>query len=316
MYGCLPGQGAARPLVFSAHLDTVFPKSVDLRLVRDADRITGPGIGDNALGVAGLISLAELLRRRPPLAGNLWFVANVAEEGLGNLRGMQAVVDRFKDDVSAYIVLEGTALGRVYHRGLGVQRYRITVRTAGGHSWVNYGQPSAIHEMARLVVSLVDIPLPSQPRTTLNVCVISGGTSINTIASEASLELDLRSEDEQVLAQLARQVEKIAWDAAHSEDKNFVQVSSERIGHRPVGSIPAAHPLVQLAKRCQESQGVNVSLGIGSTDANLPLSLGLPAICIGITTGGGAHTLQEYIHTTPVCQGLAALVSLIEPLFR
>ncbi len=167
VYARLPGSGSAIPLVVSAHLDTVFPGSTNLRITKNGERIYGPGIGDNSLGVAALFGLtwallgmSEHSQENSSLPGDIWLVANVGEEGLGDLRGMRAVVDKFTNRVKAYVILEGMALGQVYHRALGSKRYRISARTAGGHSWVNYGQPSAIHELAKLVTQLTNIPLP------------------------------------------------------------------------------------------------------------------------------------------------------------
>src|SRR5687767_9255743 len=196
VYGRLPrpqGQkSAANPLIVSAHMDTVFPADTDLRVTRQPERIYGPGLGDNSLGVATLFGLKWMLcEQNISLGGDVWFVANVCEEGLGDLRGMKAVVDRFGAGVCAYLVIEGLALGHVYHRAVGVKRYRITARTSGGHSWSDYGRPSAVHELARLVVQLTSLALPSHPRTTMNVGKIAGGTSVNVIASEATLDLDL-----------------------------------------------------------------------------------------------------------------------------
>ncbi|HEX9028131.1 MAG TPA: M20/M25/M40 family metallo-hydrolase, partial [Anaerolineales bacterium] len=214
VYGRWLGNGNAAPLVISAHLDTVFPEATDLSVRREADKIAGPGIGDNSLGVAGLLGLVWVLRERGvTLPGDLWLVANVCEEGLGDLRGMRAVVDRFSDQVIAYLILEGLALGQIYHRGLGVQRFRITAATHGGHSWVDYGRPSAVHELAALVTRITALSLPAEPRTSLNVGVIAGGTSINTIAAEAHLELDLRSEGEQALNNLVSQVKALVQAA-------------------------------------------------------------------------------------------------------
>lgn len=313
VYGRLPGQGAAPPLVISAHIDTVFPIATDLQVSRDDHKIAGPGIGDNALGVAGLVGLLWALKRRnSPLPGDIWLVANVGEEGLGDLRGIRAVVNRFGAQVVAYLVLEGMALGQVYHRGLGVRRYRIAVNTAGGHSWVDHGRPSAIHELAELVTRLVALELPERPRTTLNVGIISGGTSINTIAAHAELELDLRSEGARALAGLAEKVELLVKGA----NRPGILVHSQVIGQRPPGKLPTSHPLVRLAEECLEGLGLRANLGVGSTDANIPLSQGIPAICIGLTTGGGAHTVNEYINTAPVAQGLAQLLSIVEGAFR
>ncbi|OGO35514.1 MAG: hypothetical protein A2W35_21385 [Chloroflexi bacterium RBG_16_57_11] len=315
VFARIQGQGQMRPVVVSAHLDTVFPYGTDLQVQREADKVFGPGIGDNSLGLAGLFGLLWALRHtdsQAALPGDVWLVANVGEEGLGDLRGMRAVVDHFGDSVCAYLVLEGMALGQIYYRGLGVQRYRITVNTTGGHSWVDYGKPSAIHELGNLIGRLAALPVSAQPRSSLNVGVIAGGTSVNTIAPEAHLELDLRSESAVALSQLVRQVETLVSTANRSD----VQVSLALIGRRPAGKLPASHPLVRLAKRCLQAQGIQPNLTIGSTDANVPLSRGLPAICIGLSTGYGAHTANEYIHVGPLYQGLAQMAALVEGIFQ
>ncbi len=304
----LPGLTAGPPLVVSAHLDTVFPASVDLSLTQTDTRISGPGIGDNSLGLAGLFSLIWLLReRRVTLPGDLWLVANVCEEGLGDLKGMQAVVNRFGAAPFAYLVVEGMGLGEIYHRGLGVQRYRVTIATPGGHSWIDYGRPSAIHEMAQFIDRLTSLPLPSSPRTTLNVGVISGGTSVNTIASQAWMELDLRSESPSALAGLIQEVERLVAMANHLD----VHCRAEVIGRRPVGDIPKNHPLVRLARDIIRGLGIRPTPGIGSTDANIPLSRGFPSICIGLTNGSGAHTLKEYIRTQALSTGIEQLFQLV-----
>jgi len=280
-----------------------------LEVKRNGERIFGPGLGDNSLGVAALFGLLWALReRRLQSGGDIWFVANVGEEGLGNLRGMKAVVERFGGDVQAYLVLEGLALGHVYHRAVGVKRYRVTARTTGGHSWSDYGKPSAIHELAKFIVQLTALELPGHPRTTTNVGKISGGTSVNVIASEASLDLDLRSEGQASLAQLIAAVERLIGHANRSD----IQVEAEVIGQRPAGEMSPTHPLVNLAEECLREQGLNPILTSGSTDANVPLSKGYPAVVLGISTGGSAHTVKEYIHTEPVEKGMEQLVMFVE----
>lgn len=311
---CLKGRGQQPPLIVSAHLDTVFPLETDLRLRRAGEEIHGPGIGDNSLGVAGLFGLLWGLKAAGPLPGDLWLAANVGEEGLGNLCGMRALVQRFGSEVSAYLVLEGMSLGQVYHRGLGVERYRISVRTPGGHSWVDYGKPSAIHELARLVNRLTALELPLQPRTTLNVGVISGGTTVNTIAAQAQIEVDLRSEGARALENLAFRVQQAAQATPLAQ--GAVEVQCELIGKRPAGKILAGSWLVRLAQRCLRAQGIEPHLSIGSTDANIPLSLGYPAVCIGLTRGAGAHTPSESIQTRPLEQGLGQLLLLVEGIFQ
>jgi tripeptide aminopeptidase len=342
-----------QPLIVSAHLDTVFSLNIDLSIKREQERLLAPGIGDNSMGVAGLIGLVWALRqRRLSLPGDLWLVANVCEEGLGNLRGMQAIVNRFEPhrkhssrrpgpsqtrSVSkpplagtgitppragtgttppragtgttplAYIIVEGMALGQIYQRGLGVRRYRLQVQTAGGHSWIDYGQPSAVHELTALSTSIIALKLPREPRTTLNVGIISGGSSVNTIAAEAMLELDLRSENTETLEDVVRQVEQIV----SAPQKPGVTVKLELIGKRPAGEIPAEHQLVKLAQNCLREVGVEPRLNIGSTDANLPLSLGFPSIAIGLTTGGRAHTVHEFMNIAPLEKGMEQLVKLV-----
>ena len=308
VFARLNSGGERPPLIVSAHLDTVFPAETDLRFARGPDLIHGPGLGDNSLGVAALFGLLWSIRERairPP--GDIWFVANVCEEGLGDLRGMRAVVDRFGKDVHAYLVLEGLALGHVYHRAVGVKRYRVTARTAGGHSWSDYGQPSAVHELAKLVVDLASLSVPTYPRTTMNVGKISGGTSVNVIASEASFDLDLRSEGPEALTALISTAEKII----HKANRSGVTIEARVIGQRPAGAISTNHPLVLLAQDCLREQGLEAGLISGSTDANVPLSKSYPAVVLGITTGGGAHTVHEYINTTPVTQGMEQLVRFV-----
>ncbi len=311
--GRLPGRGSKLPIVVSAHLDTVFPSGTDLGYERLEERIIGPGIGDNAIGLAGLLGLVWALNlQRVNLSSDLWLVANVGEEGLGDLRGMREVVNRFSDQIQAYVVLEGMALGQVYHRGLGVGRFRIKVNTSGGHSWVDYGKPSAVHELAQIATRLLGIQIPEKPRTSLNVGVISGGTSVNTIAAEASLDLDLRSEDVDALQELVKSVQNVLQDSQNPG----VQVSIELIGQRPVGEIAVNHPLVALAIQGLEMVGVQPRLNIGSTDANIPLSLGYPTICLGLTTGNGAHTVNEYINIPALELGLKQLLLVIKGLDR
>lgn len=312
VYALLKGSGGQRPVVLSAHLDTVFPHSVELTVQREAERVLGPGLGDNALGVAGLFGLLWALHARgQTLPGDIWLVANSCEEGLGDLRGIRRVVERFQDRPAAYVVLEGIALGQVYHRGLGVRRLRITVRTQGGHSWIDYGQPSAIHELTALSNRITALELPRRPRTTLNIGVIAGGSSVNTIAPQASLDLDLRSEEPEALARLAGQVEALAA----ASEKPGVSCSVEVTGERPAGEIPADHPLVKKAAGVLRELEIEPHLNIGSTDANWPLSRGLPAVTIGLSTGGKGHTVHEFVNLPPLALGLEQLVRLAAKLW-
>ena len=310
VYARLPGKNKkAKPLIVSAHLDTVFPANVNLEGREEAGKIYGPGIGDNSLGLAALIGILWSLRaRRFELHRDLWLAANIGEEGLGDLKGMRAVVERFGDRVAGYLILEGLALGHVYCRAIGVKRYRISARTAGGHSWSDYGQPSAVHELASLVTQLVSMKLPHHPRTTMNVGTISGGTGINVLASESHCELDLRSEDPATLTKLAEQAESLIQKA----NRPGVTVVAEVIGQRPAGELAEDHPFVQAAIEATRAGGMEAVITSGSTDANIPLSKGIPAVVMGITTGGGAHTVHEYINVDPVSVGMESVLMFVE----
>jgi len=298
-----------KPLIVSAHMDTVFPLEMDLSIRREGDKVFGIGIGDNSLGVAALFGLIWMLKeKRTQPIGELWFVANTGEEGLGDLHGMKSVVERFGSNVLAYLVLEGMALGHVYHKAVGVKRYRITARTQGGHSWSDYGRPSAVLELTRLIGQLTSLKLPSQPRTTLNVGKINGGTSINVIPADAWMELDLRSEGPDELADLVWRVDQLIGNLSSPE----VQIETSVIGERPVGEISVNHPLVRLAEACLKEQGLDAVMTSGSTDANVPLSKGYPSLVLGVSTGGGAHTKNEFIQTAPIRLGMGQLVRFVE----
>jgi acetylornithine deacetylase/succinyl-diaminopimelate desuccinylase-like protein len=300
----------ARPVLVTAHTDTVFPADTLLTLSRTPERITGPGIGDNSLGVAGLCGLVWALEGEA-LPGDVILAANVGEEGLGDLRGMRRVIERFGERARATIVLEGMALGHIYHAGIGVRRYRMTARAEGGHSWLHFGRPSAIHALVRLGARITDLVVPSAPKTTFNIGTIGGGTSINTIAREATFDLDLRSEDSAILKALAARVEELAA----SFDTSGVQLETQIVGDRPSGFIPRDHPLVQLAARVLREAGLPCSFESGSTDANVPLSLGLPCIVMGLACGGNSHRPDEYIETRDVGRGLQVLANVVRGAF-
>lgn len=300
--------GTAARVVVSAHLDTVFPAGTDLTVRRENAHVYGPGIGDNSTGLAGLLTLAQMLGRyemKPER--DIWFVANVGEEGLGDLRGMRRVVERF-GGAARYIVVEGGLFGQIFHRGIAVRRYRITARTPGGHSWGSFGHASAIHELARLVVAIDHLDTPSSPKTTYNIGIIEGGRSVNTIAERASLLLDLRSESSDALAQLVAKVERLVAKLAKRPE---VTVEMEMIGNRPLGAIPADAPLVSWAYAALRAAGQKqIEFVAGSTDANAPLSKGYEAVCIGLARASNTHRLDEYVDTRYLADGLTQLLLL------
>ncbi|HEY8394427.1 MAG TPA: M20/M25/M40 family metallo-hydrolase [Thermaerobacter sp.] len=304
-----PAESQAGPVVISAHLDTVFPAGTPIRVRRRGNRLYAPGIGDNASSVACLLMLAEALAATPfaPHLPVIWLF-NTGEEGLGNLRGMRHFLDTLPRAPAAVLVVDG-GLGMISYRGIGSRRLRAVFTGPGGHSWKDFGRPSAIHGAGRAVARLSGLPVPSRPRTTWNVGRIQGGTTVNTIAARCELEIDLRSEDGSTLRELEQAVRRELRAAAREEG---VEVAVEVIGHRPEGSLPPDHDLVCLVRAAMAACGVPVHELAASTDANLPLSRGIAAVTFGIRHGDGAHTLNEYIDRTDLDRGLRlALLALL-----
>ncbi len=309
VYGRRPGSAKMLALLIAAHIDTVFPRDTDLTVRYEGDRVYGPGLGDNSVGVAGMLHLAQVMQQYDlPNQGDIWFVGNVGEEGLGDLRGMRAAIERLQHQLGAAIALEGCDFGSLHHQAIGVRRYRISVTAVGGHSWGDFGNPSAIHVLVRLANRLTEIMPPRKPRTTYNIGVIEGGTSINSIAQNANLLLDMRSVDLRELNRLVRQVDTLI-EATRTENPG-VQITTDLVGDRPAGAIPRTHPLVQAATNAYRLVGARVAYQQGSTDANIPLSRGIPAVCMGLTDGGNAHRQDEYIKPANLGRGTQALLLL------
>ena len=314
VYGMVPGSGEGKPIVVSAHLDTVFDHGTDLstRVEKKGSsirRIYGPGIADNSLGVAGLIVLASVFRDQALTPqSDVWLTANACEEGLGDLKGMKALVERFGHE-AVYIVIEGGSFGLVFHEAVGVNRFLIEVRTPGGHSWGDYGKPSAIHELSSLINRITAIELPAKPKTTVNVGVIEGGTTINVIASHAQCQLDLRSGSKKHLQTLTTEVRRLAEETSRLPN---VQVSMRPIGRRPSGRISPETEVVKNALSALKHVGYSSpELVAGSTDASVPLSLGIPSVCIGLAKSGNTHRTDEFVDITMLPQGLQQLLLLV-----
>ncbi len=308
VYGLLPGENADCPgLLVMAHIDTVFPAKTDLTLQEKSSTLHGPGLGDNSIGVAGILGLARfLLENNIRPACNLWFVATSREEGLGNLDGARLAYNTLRDRIGTVINVEGLAYGYVYHAGIAVRRLHITAHAQGGHSWLHFGRPSATHAIVRLGAAITNVRVPQSPRTTYNIGLIEGGHSINSIATEAGLWLDMRSEDTSALATLERNIRAEVARLETSEVRFEINV----VGDRPAGSIDLAHPLIVGALAALEQTGVRGTLQIGSTDGNIPLADGCPTVTVGITRGGNAHRLDEFIEKDPIHQGMRHLAIL------
>lgn len=305
------GTRRGKALLLAAHTDTVFPLGTDLTVRESAGRLHGPGIGDNSLAVAALLTLPRILdeaglRTRE----DLLLCANTGEEGLGDLRGIKQAMADHGGALGAVIAMEGLNLGRVTHQAVGSRRLRITVEGPGGHSWGAFGNPSAIHVLGEIIAAIARLPVPREPKTTYNIGQIEGGVSVNTIAPRASLVLDLRSIDPAALNALVGQVEAIVRGAGRGE----IRIGSEVIGDRPAGRLAADAPLMLATLATLRELGIEPTLDASSTDANVPLALGIPAVCIGMTRGGHAHRLDEYIELAPIGRGMQQLILLVAAL--
>jgi acetylornithine deacetylase/succinyl-diaminopimelate desuccinylase-like protein len=301
--GRIPGRRSDRSVLLAAHIDTVFPRSVDVTPRRTGDRLFGPGIGDNTISTATVVFVKAILDRLQIMPDvDILVTGNVGEEGLGDLRGMRAVMDDHPD-IGAAIAVEGHALGRVTHQAVGSRRLEVTLTGPGGHSWGDFGRPSAIHAAAKLVAALDAIPLPAEPKTTLNVGILEGGISVNTIAPEARIVIDMRSLDQGSLERLVQEAKRrIA--AARTSD---IAVTSRVVGDRPAGQLPEGQGLVPIARAALELLDIEATLDASSTDANIPISRRIPAVCIGVASGGHAHREDEHIDLELVPTGVTQL---------
>lgn len=309
--GELPGSSPHSPvIVLSAHLDTVFPAGTDTVPKEDGTRILGPGSCDNGAGLAALLGIVAALRfAELQPARTLLFVANVGEEGEGDLRGMRHLFAHgaYRSRIGALLALEGSGTAAVVTRALGSRRFRVTITGPGGHSWSDAGAPNPILLLSRALIALAELP-GLQPRsgedarTTLNPGCISGGTSINSIPASATVQLDLRSTSPQQLAfhaaEIRRVFEQILAQACPGKP-SAVELTLDVIGDRPPGALAEASPLLLTLLAVDRHLGIRTELRIGSTDANLPLSLGIPAIALAAGgTGGGIHTQAEWYDPT------------------
>jgi tripeptide aminopeptidase len=298
------GRAPSPSVVLSAHLDTVFPQGTDVRVRRSGTTLRGPGISDDCRGLAVLIAVARALKATgAETAGSLTFVATVGEEGLGNLRGVRNLIgSEMKGKVDRFVSLDGAGLA-IVSRGVGSRRFRITFRGAGGHSYGSFGIANPIHALGRAIDAIAGMSVPPGAKATFNVGRIGGGTSINAIASEAWMEVDLRSSSAELLAKLEVQMRTAVANAVASENRRWggrdpVSAAIQTAGERPGGATDDRDPLVRSAQRVSAALGASMTLSESSTDANIPMSLGIPAITIGAGgEGGGEHSLEEIFKT-------------------
>ena len=305
-----PGTGRGPTIVLAGHLDTVFPENTDVR-VRVADgRMTAPGISDNCRGVAVVLAVARALQQANPRHdARIIFVGNVGEEGPGNLRGVRHLFEQeLKGQIDFFVAVDGAGLN-VVSRAVGSNRYRVTYKGPGGHSYGAFGIPNPIHALGRAIAKISDVQVPPDPRTTFNVGIIQGGTSVNSIAFEAAMDIDMRSESVEALRALDRTVRRGLQEALDEENARWPSQRAQRaqltmeidtIGIRPTGAQSDTARIVRVAVEAGRVLGFTPQTGASSTDANLPISLGVPAISIdGGGRGSGAHSLAEWYEDGP-----------------
>lgn len=295
-----PGSGGGPVVVLAAHLDTVFPEETDVRVRRQGTLLSGPGIGDDCRGLAVLLAVAKAMNAASVRTqGTIFFVANVGEEGPGNLRGVKHLFAKPPARIDYFISVDGTGLG-LTDAAVGSNRYRVSFRGPGGHSYGAFGMPSPIHALGRAIAKISEIQVPRTPKTTFNVGIIEGGTSVNTISPLGAMEVDLRSESPEELAKVDAQFRR-AVDAALAEEnarwpssRVKVTVDVESMGVRPAAAPPDTQRIIRTAKAAARALGFDAPGGASSTDANWPMSLGIQAITLdGGGEGRGAHSVTE-----------------------
>jgi tripeptide aminopeptidase len=302
--GILPGGEPGPTFLLDAHTDTVFPAGTDVRVRRQDGKLKAPGVGDDTANLACGLFLLRLVRDCGlPIPGTLIFSGTSGEEGLGDLCGIKAVMQELDGRVDYVLALDGQ-LGRICNQGVGSHRHKITVKAQGGHSWADFSAPSAIHALGAVIARISTLEVPKHPRTTFNVGLIAGGTSVNTIAESAEMLLDLRSVNAEELMGLENRVLAILPEVEHEYN---VHIERQLVGDRPAGSKADTVWMVDTIRQVHEALGLQTQVNAASTNANVPLSQGIPAVVIGTYTGKGTHRLEEWIDERSVILGMKQL---------
>ena len=299
--GEIRGTRPGPTLLLAGHLDTVFPEGTDVSVKREGTKLIGPGIGDDCRGLAVVLVVAkQIITQKIPFNGRLLVVGNVGEEGPGNLRGVRALFNKtLKDSIDLFISVDGTGIG-ITNGGVGSNRYRVHYKGPGGHSYGAFGMPNPIHAMGRAIAKIADLEASTKPKVTFNVGIVTGGTSVNSIPFEAAMDIDLRSESAAALAEIDARLQKTLRDALAEEkarwpnSKAALSLVIDTIGIRPAGTTPDSTFIVRAALASARSMNLYAPLTTSSTDANVPMNLGIPAVTLdGGGVGRGAHSLDE-----------------------
>ncbi len=319
--GELPGANDKEIVMLTAHLDTVFPPGTDVKVRRDGERLSAPGISDNGTGLTALVSIARAIQEsKIKPRRTVLFVADVGEEGEGNLRGMRALVEAYRVRLKAAVVLDGSGTDHVTTKALASRRLEVLITGPGGHSWSDFGIPNPINALVRGSIRFINTKVPANPRTTFNLGQIEGGTSVNSIPYDAKLKVDIRSESEDELAKLESALrESISagvrdeMESSRDRTKGKLDWKIDVLGTRPGGELSPNSPLLAALRAADEYVSNQSRIERSSTDANIPLANGIDAISIGAGgTGGGAHSLQEWYEPSGREMGLKrALLTLL-----
>lgn len=309
------GEDRGSVILVAAHLDTVFPEGTDVQAKRNGDRIEAPGISDNGAGLGALVGLARaLFESQVRTTKTIVLAGDVGEEGEGNLRGIRALVETYKPHLTAVIAIDGPSTEHVTTQGIASRRFEVTITGPGGHSWSDFGAPNPITALARGIVQFSSVRVPDDPRSSFNFGVIEGGTSVNSIPERASVKVDLRSEDEAELTRLDAALRDAMQTGGRQEmatappGSEALQISFRSLGSRPAGKLPDDAPLLEVIRNVDRYLGNRSRLERSSTDANIPLSLGIPAVSLGGGgKGGGSHTLAEWYDPKGRAPGLKRL---------
>ena len=321
--GARPGKSPHPNLVFSAHLDTVFPEGTNVKVTREGAVLKAPGIGDDCRGLTVMLSVIRALNEaRVETPGTITFVADVGEEGLGDLRGMKSLFyDSLKGQIDKFISVDGIGLG-LTNVGVGSNRYKVTFKGPGGHSFGAFGMANPIQAMGRAIAKIDAFEVPENPKTTFNVGRVGGGTSVNAIPFEAWMEVDMRSSDPASLKAVDAKFNAAVKEAVAEENRRWnnrgpVSANAELVGVRPAGQTPKDSPIVRTALAVSRAMDIPEVLREGSTDSNIPMNLGIPAITIsGGGKGAGAHSLNETFDTTDSFRGTQRAILLAVALAR
>lgn len=318
-----PGRQARPHLVMSAHLDTVFPEGTAVKTTRAGAVIAGPGIADDCRGLAVVLGVIKAMNQASvETTGTVTFVGTVGEEGLGDLRGVKHLFQtELAGRIDSFVSVDGAGTG-ITRTAVGSRRYRVTFKGPGGHSFGDFGIANPVHALGRAIATIAALEVPAVPKTTFNVGRVGGGTSVNSIAADAWMEIDMRSSDRGSLAAIDTKIVKaldqaLADENARWKDKGKLTMERKLVGDRPAGNTAASAPIVLAALRVSKALGIDATAGEGSTDSNIPMSLGIPAVTIGGGgRGSGSHALEERFDSTDSWQGTARALLLTVALAR